>query len=548
GVEAPLAQALDAQGGHWFGYHDNTLAVRHSDNTTTVYTRADGLRVANVSAISLGRYTLAGGPKGLALLAGSRFVMIRATDPAALQSAFSVAEAPNGDVWINTLRGAERIASAEMQALVKDAGRRVRVQYFDAQDGYPGPGASSVRYWNRTVVALDNGVVWFAGREGIARISAAGLDDHGKPPSVVVRSLTAAQRRFDLSSPVHLPKGTDQVQIDYTALASLRPDRLRFRYRLQGVDKAWVEADGRRQAFYVNLGPGSYRFEVTAAEGFEDWVAAPAAFEFHIEYRFVETRTFLALCAAGAAVLLFAGYRLRVRRLTERERSRTQLRMLERERIARDLHDTLLQSVTGLALQIHATARQLPEDSPQRASLQHVLSRANSTIVEGRDRVRELRGGTTVGSSLTEALRTAAADITHENPAVRLTVLEEGRPEPLKDSVRDEAFCIAREAMTNAVRHGNPDAVDISVRYASAELVVCVRDDGSGIPPQVLDAGARAGHWGLAGMAERAGRLGARLELSNRPEGGTQVLLRVPAARAFGRCRLRPWRRMRRGF
>jgi signal transduction histidine kinase len=234
----------------------------------------------------------------------------------------------------------------------------------------------------------------------------------------------------------------------------------------------------------------------------------------------------------GAAGLGWAGYRLRVRQVQASLHRRFEERLAERGRIARELHDTLLQGFISASMQLHVVRDQLPGDSPSAPGLSRVLELMGRVIEEGRNAVRGLR--VPVGDP--EDLETAFSRIAQElniDETVRFRFIGEGHARPLRAAVRDDVDRIVREAVANAFHHARAGVIEVEVEFAGSLVRILVRDDGVGIDPTVLESG-REGHWGLAGMRERAERIGGTLRVWSRAGAGTEVELTVPARVAFG--------------
>jgi signal transduction histidine kinase len=388
-----------------------------------------------------------------------------------------------------------------------------------------------------------DGRIWLLTLEGVAWIDPARIVRNALPPPVSIRALTVnGQVRRDPRDLVR-PKGASKLQIDYTALSLSIPERVRFRYRLEGVDKDWVEAGGRRQAFYTNLKPGRYRFQVLAANNDGVWNDRGAVLTFQIPPTFVQTNLFRALCALAVIGLLWGLYALRLRQMSDRIHGRLQDRMAERERIARELHDTLLQGVQGLMLRLQSVVDQIPADQPARQALESALDRADDVIVEGRDRVRSLRADR--AGDLHEILAEQAERLGLE-PAIKVRLVVEGTPRRLHPLVCEEIERIASEALFNTQRHAQARNVEITVGYGRGALTVLFRDDGVGLDQAVLDSGRREGHFGLTGMGERARKIQAEFELRSRPGAGTEIELTVPGGVAYLSPGRRAWPSLRR--
>jgi signal transduction histidine kinase len=337
-----------------------------------------------------------------------------------------------------------------------------------------------------------------------------------------------------------LPPLTRDLQIDYTALSLTAPEKMRFRYRLEGHDRAWREVGTRRQAFYTDLPPGDYRFNVIASNNDGVWNEQGASLDLSIAPTFYQTQWFAGLCIALAAATLWLLLWLRGKQIETRMRVRLEERVLERERIARDLHDTFLQSVQGLVLRFHAVLGRLPQESVAGRMLEQALGRADEVINEGRDRVYNLRQSAQASIDLPQAL-TAAAEELAETSDTKFRVLIEGTPRPLHPVVREEAYRIGVEALSNAFRHAAARNIEVLVEYGRKSLGLRVVDDGRGYDVAVLEDLVAQGHFGLAGLRERAHRIRAQLEVSSRAGAGSAVELRVPASIAYATGRGKPW-------
>lgn len=244
-----------------------------------------------------------------------------------------------------------------------------------------------------------------------------------------------------------------------------------------------------------------------------------------------QSRCNIALLAFLA--LLLALHFSRVRFLSARIRDRAEARVQDHERVARDLHDTLLQSLTAITLQIRAAASLAPEGSLLRDRLELALRRASAALSESLDRAHDLRVAEANRILLVEALSRLAQTMSHAVPNVRIDVAAIGTQRSLQTVVREEVYCVAREAMLNALQHGQPENLEVAVRFDPRTLALTVLDDGRGIDARVLQDAAQDGHWGIAGMQERARKIGGNLSLRRRRSGGTELLLLVPAAAAY---------------
>ncbi len=376
------------------------------------------------------------------------------------------------------------------------------------------------------MVRGGDGRLWFSTLGGVVWIDPARLHRNRVPPPVAIRALVAGGLRHRDPAQVTLPKGTSRIAIQYTGLSLTLPQRMRFRYRLEGVDDGWVDAGAQREAAYTSLGPGTYRFRVIAANNDGVWNRDGAPLEFTIPPTFLQSSGFKLLCVLAAGLLLWLLHLLRVRQLKARLQGRFEIRIAERERIARELHDTLLQGFQGLMLFFQSVATRIPADSDLREPIEKALDRADKVLVEGRDRVHELRSDA-ASHDLAQALRDAVAEII-PGDAPRFQLVVEGPQRPLHGLVGEEMLRIAQEAVRNAVQHAQATSIEAILIYGRRDLRLVIRDDGVGIADETLRKGWRDGHYGLVGMRERADQIGGRLVMARRAGGGTEVILSVP--------------------
>jgi len=322
------------------------------------------------------------------------------------------------------------------------------------------------------------------------------------------------------------------------------PQKVKFRYRLDGYEPDWHDAGTRRQAFYTDLPPGKYSFGVIASNSDGVWNENAATLNFYIAPAYYQTTWFRALCAIFLMALAWAVYQLRVRQLHQQFDMTLEARVGERTRIARDLHDTLLQSFHGLLLRFQTAFQLLPERPMEaKKKLGSAIEQAAEAITEGRDAVQGLRASTAESNDLALAISTVGqelgTDSANHRPSFRVAV--EGEARNLHPILRDEIYRIAAEALRNAFRHSHAQQVEVEVRYDNEQFRLRVRDDGKGIDPAVLSGQGREGHYGLAGMRERATLVGGQLVVWSEVDAGTEVELRVPASTAYATARKGSW-------
>ena len=373
----------------------------------------------------------------------------------------------------------------------------------------------------------SDGKLWFTTSSGLYWIDPRAVPTNALPPLVAIRNLVAGGKSYSVSGPLTLHERTTGVQIDFSAMGLSVPERIRFRYQLVGSDTGWQDAAGRRQAFYTNLGPGSYRFRVIAANEDGVWNETGATLAFTIPPSFIQSRWFLAIWVSGLAVAMWMLYRLRVRQVAGRLHVRYQAALDERTRIAQDLHDTLLQGFTGVSLQVVAAASRVSAPPEAIHALRNVVQLAQQTLTDARQAIWDMRSADLEHQSLTEALEVAARSAVADND-VEICFATEGQPRRMSPELETTALRVGREAILNAVKHAMPTHVDIVLEYAPQSFLLRVKDDGRGMSSEAVDGAAASGHWGVAGMRERARRAGGDLDIVTEPGRGTTVSLRLP--------------------
>lgn len=536
---SPNAMIADASGALWLGYSGNVV-LRIDGERVRRFSSGDGLNLGNVFSMQQTRDALwMGGVRGLAYFDGRAFHNLQAEEGTPLRNITAIMEAADGSLWVHAVPGVFHISAGEVRQALADPTYRVRYRTFDFLDGLPG--RPTLLFPQPTAIAGNDGRLWFATSDGVAWIDPGQVGYNPIAPSVTIRALHANGVSYPIGANLTLPKHTDSLQIDYAALSLSVPQRTRYRYKLEGLDRGWQDPGQRRVAIYTNLDPGQYRFRVIAANNDGVWNEAGATLDFYIAPAFTQTYWFIALCVLVAGTLLFIAYLVRMRNVAARIKGRLEERISERERIARELHDTLLQGVQGVILRFQAAIDRIPEDEPAHQALSKALDRADDVLVEGRDRVNDLRS-TAPAVDLPTVVEQAGEEFARDYPAqFQMTVT--GTPRALHPVVRDEVYAIVREALANAFRHAQASNIEAEIVYDRRELRLHVRDDGRGIDNTILAAGGRREHWGLIGMRERARQIRAHFQLWSRPGAGAEIELRIPALLAYQtRVREPGWR------
>ncbi|WP_176787025.1 two-component regulator propeller domain-containing protein [Sphingomonas sp. NFR15] len=535
----PTQILRDEAGRLWIAEGDRIEMV--DGRKRRVFFARNDLALGTIVVIAVrGQHVYAGGDFGLARFDGRRFVTLKSDVHPFLSRTAGIVETSAGDLWLNTAGGVVKIARAALDDAFEHPARPIKARVFDRDDGMPG--VAQQDSWSQTAVEATDGRVWFLTRVGVAWIDPKQVFSNRLPPPVIVKSLIAGRRTFANEVPLRLPKGTSNLKIAYTATSLSVPSRVQFRYQLEGIDEDWIDAGTRREAFYTGLAPGNYRFRLMAANEDGVWNRQGATLSFEIPPTFVQSWPFRLLCGFGVLVLLWFLYTLRLRAMSNRIRARAAERTAERERIARELHDTLLQSIQTLTLHVQAAVEDLPQGTPERAQLENALTRADRAISEGRDRVRDLRKHRDP-EGIVEILTDIVADKGFGS-ATSVRIQADGNPRPLAPVALDEIVRIAGEAVANVRQHARATQLRIEIRFARP-FTIRFSDDGLGIPAPVLEEGRKAHHYGLQGMRERARKMRGTLTIRSPSEGGTELLLTIPAHVAYtcrGASRWAAWR------
>lgn len=520
-----FVSAVGGPGQLWLGLGGGELVLYDKGRNQVFDASAVGL----ASSIFTEDGVAISGERGMGILKNDRVHLLRAAEPEVLRNVTGMHITPEGDRWLNGAAGAVLVRAADWQRSVADPGQPLRYRLFGAQEGYPGTAVIDTRL--PSAMADGRGRIWLAATGGVVSIDGAALPRNAHAPRVAILGAQAGEVTLaaPLAGSLLLPTGSKEFSIDFTAPALRRPDGLRFQYRLDGVDRDWQDAGNRRSAFYTNVAPGAYRFQVRASN--EDGVASAntATLGLRIAPTLVESRLFLALCALGIAALGYSLYRYRVRYLTGRLAERLQVRIAERERIARTLHDTFLQTVQALTLRLDTVVRTLPAGDATRGKLEQVLNDTDQAIAEGRDQLQDLRMAD--GAMLERGIKDALRELQASHPGIAAGLEVNGEVACLGPAMDEDIAEIAREAVRNAFRHAGATRIEVRLTYGGRQLALEVIDDGCGIEDAVLRAGRRDGHWGLVGMRERAARIAGQLQIDSSAGRGTKVGLVVPLAR-----------------
>ena len=446
-----------------------------------------------------------------------------------------------GRLWLSTQKGISRFDP-----------RTESFRNYDVSDGLQSNEFSDGCYQG------PDGELFFGGSNGFNAFFPEKVRDNPYVPPVVITSFKIFNKPVPISANsvlkkaipyVHsltLPYRDNVLSLEFAALSYANSHKNRYRFMLEGFEPGWNEVGSKqRLATYTNLDPGRYVFRVQGSNSDGVWNEEGGSLQILITPPWWRTNWFRAVCAAVLLVLLWAAHQLRVWQLQHQFEMTLEARVGERTRIARDFHDTLLQSFHGLLLRFQTASQLLPERPIEaKEKLEGAIEQAAEAITEGRDAVQGLRASTVEGNDLALAISTLGEALESESPSDRsatFRVAVEGEARDLHPLTRDEIYKIAAEAVRNAIRHAQAKQVEVEIRYDNEQLRLRVRDDGKGIDPAVVSGQRREGHYGLRGMRERATLIGGKLVVWSEVDAGTEIELCVPAAATYVIARRRSW-------
>jgi signal transduction histidine kinase/ligand-binding sensor domain-containing protein len=524
----PKGMITDAQQRLIVHWNDNTIGRIDGARRTGVKIPFDGYAPDDVTLYRPSANEIyVAGRFGLGRMQAGQFRTIPAKRVPEFSGVNGIVRTTSGETWLASPGGILRVRTADLELAFDRPSAIPKMQIFGARDGLRSRPHSHSR---ASIVQGGDGRLWIAVQGGTLWLDPKQVTRSRIPPAVAVSALVA-DRAYRDPKAVTLPAGTRDLHVDFSVFSFSNPRAARVRYRVDGQDSDWIEAGNRRQAFYTNLAPGRYRFRLVAANDHGVWNPREATVDFVIPPTFVQSDWFIALCALLAALCLWIAYRVRVGQIARSLRARLEERLGERERIARELHDTLLQGVQGLVLRFQAVANKMPPEEASRVKLDTALRRADEVIVDARNRVQNLRAAD-APAGLPELLRSRASEAPFD-PPIPIRIVVEGRAREVDPLVAVELARIVDEALLNAARHAKASSIEIMLRFGPRHLGLEVRDDGVGFSQSVLDEGQKDGHFGLVGMRERTERLGGDFTIESDPAIGATVAVTLPARIAY---------------
>jgi signal transduction histidine kinase/ligand-binding sensor domain-containing protein len=517
--------AADPEGGIWLGLRNGDLA-RYRDGKTEIFPFKHGENSdVDQLLVNSDGSVLGATPLGLVGWKGGKQQTLTTRNGLPCDTVYTLIEDSQRALWLYTQCGLVEIAEAEVQRWWGQPDTIVHLKTFDALDGVQ-PGEAPFG----AAAKSPDGRLWFANGVVLQMFDPVHLTGNALPPPVHVEQVVADRKNYSPRKDLRLPPLTRDLEIDYTALSFVVPQRVRFRYQLEGRDAAWQEPGTRRQAFYSDLRPRRYRFKVIACNNDGVWNDAGATLDFTVTPAWYQTNWFRILSVVSGIVILMALHKLRLRQTAKTISIRFDERLAERTRMARDLHDTFLQTLQGSKLVADRALKPSTDASQMRQAVEQLSSWLGRATEEGRAALNSLRTTTTQTNDLAEALRRVTENgLVPNSMAVTFSVVGDARE--IHPIVRDEIYRIGYEAIRNAFAHSSASRLEVELRYAN-DLALRVSDNGAGIDPAIANAG-RDGHFGLQGMRERAARISGKLTIVSSANSGTEIELIVPGGAIF---------------
>ncbi len=534
--------APNPQGGIWIGTRNGELQLFRNGALQKFPVNPDSKSpLANQIIAQPDGSVLAAFDDGLVGLRQGKVQRMVTKNGLPCEGIFSFVEDKEKRWWLNTQCGIVEFSNSELERWWINPEAVIQTRLFDVLDG----ARPSARPPFNSAATSPDGRVWFVNSGVVQMLEPSSLSQKTLPAATYIESVIVDRKEFEAKDNLKLSPHPRDLQIDYTSPSFLIPQKVKFRYRLDGYDRDWKDAGTRRQAFYTDLPPGKYSFRVIACNSDGLWNDSAARLDFYVAPAYYQTNWFRALCGCIFLGLLWTAYEWRVRQMQHDFEMTLETRIGERTRIARDLHDTLLQSFHGLLLRFQTVSVLLPgRPIEAKEKLDSAIEQAAGAITEGRDAVQGLRASTVERNDLALAISTLGEELendssNHSPATFRVSV--EGQPRDLHPILRDEVYKIAAEALRNAFHHAQAKQVEAEIRYDEGQFRLRVRDDGKGMDAAVLSSHGLEGHYGLRGMRERATLIQGKLVVWSEVNEGTEVELRVPGRVAYTTDRKRSW-------
>jgi signal transduction histidine kinase/ligand-binding sensor domain-containing protein len=462
--------------------------------------------------------------KGIGLIKNGRLISVDDD-----LNVMGMVESPDHDLWFSSKNGIVRIALDDLRRWVPDRNSPLNYDRFDRADGLNSTQSST---GTPNIAITPDHRLWVATVKGLAMVDLDRLPATSQKPSVFLSEVTVEGRKQPFGNELILPAGTHHVELHLAAVNLGSPEKTRVQYRLDGVDSNWLDSDISRTAVYTTIPVGKHAFHLRATGSDGKWDREGVVYSLTQKPLLYQQNWFQFACAAALLVVLTVIYLARVRQIVSQTRMLLETRIAERERIARDLHDTLLQGVQGLILRFHDAMQDVPPNSKTRDSLESALEVADEVILEARNRVKRLRSEALENADLPQSLQKVGIELNHQND-LQFRVVVKGTVVAIQPSIGEELFFIGREGITNAFLHARSSEVEVEIDYGLTAFRLSCRDNGVGIDSAILHDKTRDGHWGILGMRERSKKIGGEFNIRNQRSGGTEIEVIVPARRSY---------------
>jgi ligand-binding sensor domain-containing protein/signal transduction histidine kinase len=525
-MPAAVSLAADPQDGIWLAFVDGDLARYRHGRLETFSSEGAAKIPARQILVRPDGSVLAATSSGLIEWQNGTLRTLTSHNGLPCNSLYALVSDNNNALWLYAQCGLVRVADMELREWWDGTKASVKADTFDVFDGARPSSSSFQPHATRS----PDGRLWFANQNVVQMVDPNHLEVNTLPPPVHIEQIVADRMNYSAADQISLPALTRDLEIDYTALSFVVPQKVRFRYRLEGHDSDWQEPGRRRQAFYSDLRPGKYRFHVIACNNDGVWNEKGAILDLSIAPMWYQTISFRVLSFASLVVIGSILYRIRVHQVARAIGMRFDERLSERTRMARELHDTFLQTIQGSKFVVDDGLEEPVDPEKMHRALGQVSGWLEQAIEEGRSALNSLRSSTTLKNELAPALRRAAeGGVVPDGMTVSVSVIGDARE--LHPIVRDELYRIGYQAIQNAKAHSHGSYLAIDLTY-SHDLALHIRDNGVGIDPGYIMSG-REGHHGLQGMRERAARIQGRLTILSSAESGTDISVIVPGRVSF---------------
>jgi signal transduction histidine kinase len=528
---------FDSEGSLWIGLNSGDLARLRNGHLDTFHFEAPGFEAPAGSYV----YQLSISPdgavfgstlSGLVIWKDGMQRVLAQADGLRCADVLSFAWDSQGGLWLYTGCGLQHIVADSLQAWWSNRDHRVSVRIFDWLDGaYP----ALVPF--RGAARSPDGRLWFINQRMVQSVDPEHISENHLVPAVRVETVLADLRSYPVRDGLQLPPLTRDIELDFTALSFAAPTKMQFRYMMQGHDATWQNPGLRRQAFYTDLPPGSYQFRVVASNNDGVWNRDGASLRFSVAPAWYQIDWVRILALVCVGLLLLALYRWRMRNLSSALAARFDERLVERTRLAGEIHDTLLQTIQGSKMVADDALVGARSPADMRQAIERMSQWLSVAVDEGRRALQALRTSAVEKNDLAPALQRAAEECRLRTP-IRVAFGVKGVAREMHPVVRDEIYRVGYEAIRNACTHSRGSLLEVELDY-SQDLRLRVKDDGMGIDPDIATRG-KPGHFGLQGMRERARRINAKLTVSTYPGPGTEIMLIVPARIIFVKSRALP--------